>query len=326
MSRKIDSLFSKPIKFVPIFQKRLWGGQRLSHWGRTLPENQTIGESWELVDREEACNGITQENEASSYQTLHDLWRNERRAIFGTKAPITSRFPILIKLLDCKDVLSVQVHPPASVAKKLNAEPKTELWYFLETEENAVIYAGLKKGVTRETFENAIGSAHLSQLLHSMKTAPGEAMFLPSGRVHAIGAGNLILEIQQNSDTTYRVYDWLRVDDLGNPRQLHIKEAMQCIQFNDFEPCFSQPHGDTIINCPFFKVQRHWLLKEETLSFTPTGETFYFQFISRGNAHILETNTNVNLGEAWLLPASASRITLEATSDDFEIISIAWGD
>ncbi len=322
MSSKIVSPL---IRLNPIFQKRLWGGRKLAQWGRLLPENELIGESWELVDRPEACNTLLHSEYPETF-TLHDLWEKERFAFFGRKAPSTPRFPILVKLLDCKEILSLQVHPPAAIAKILGGEPKTELWYFLETENDAMIYAGLNRRVSQEEFKNAIGTPHLPHLLHALKTSPGEAMFLPSGRVHAIGAGNLILEIQQNSDTTYRVDDWQRIDEHGNPRELHIREAMQCIQFDDITPFFVQPHGEMIINCPYFKVQRHWLLKNESISFTPNGESFYFQFVSRGEAKLLSSDDLLSQGDAWLLSANQSEILLEATSDYFEIISVSWGD
>jgi mannose-6-phosphate isomerase len=298
----------------------------MADWGRELPENQLIGESWELVDRPEACNPISYPTFADSL-TIHDLWQEERITFFGKKALLTPRFPILIKLLDCREILSLQVHPPAKIAKQLGGEPKTELWYFLDTEQDAVIYAGLSRSINQEEFRDALGTNRIWNLLHCLKTTPGDAMFLPSGRLHAIGAGNLILEIQQNSDTTYRVDDWQRTDEHGNRRELHIKEAMQCIQFDDIMPYFVQPHGDTIINCPYFKVQRHWLLKHESILFSPKEESFYFQFVSRGEAKISSANGQVcRRGDAWLVPANQSEISLEAISEDFEIITVSWGD
>ena len=223
--------------FKPIYQERIWGDHNLTNlFGRNLPEGKKIGESWELVDRPEACSEIESGPGVApgTRQNLHTLWQDKRLEVFGTKAPDLARFPVLIKLLDCQDNLSVQVHPPPGQ----DGEPKTEMWYFLECTPEAKIYVGLKKGVTRDKFEKAIGTPELPQLLSALHAEQSDAMFLPSGRVHAIGAGNVILEIQQNSDTTYRVDDWGRVDDQGRPRQLHREQALASIRFHDFEPKF----------------------------------------------------------------------------------------
>jgi len=243
------------LQFKPIYQERVWGGRGLeSFLGRKLPAAGPIGESWELVDRPEACSEIESGPGIApgTRQNIHTLWTDKRKEVFGTRAPDLARFPVLIKLLDCQDNLSVQVHPPAGG----EGEPKTEMWFFLETTPEAKIYAGLKRGTTREQFEKAIGTPELPNLLATLKTQQSEAMFLPSGRVHAIGAGNVILEIQQNSDTTYRVDDWGRVDDTGRPRTLHREQALASIKFNDYEPQFAQPHGERVLQCPFFTVER----------------------------------------------------------------------
>ena len=153
--------------FKPIFQERIWGNQKLKElFGRALPEGKKIGESWELVDRPEACSEIESGPglKVGTHQTLHDLWQNKRIDVFGTNSPDLARFPILIKLLDCQENLSVQVHPPQG----RGGEPKTEMWYFLETKPESLIYAGLKKGVTKEKFEKAMGTPELPQMLHSL--------------------------------------------------------------------------------------------------------------------------------------------------------------
>ena len=156
--------------FKPIFQERIWGNQKLKElFGRAVPEGKKIGESWELVDRPEACSEIESGPGIApgTRQNLHTLWQDKRTEVFGTKAPDLARFPILIKLLDCQDNLSVQVHPPQGTK---DGEPKTEMWYFLETTPEAKIYVGLKKGVTRDKFEKAIGTPELAGLLGTVKS------------------------------------------------------------------------------------------------------------------------------------------------------------
>jgi len=308
--------------FKPIFQDRIWGGQKLKTLlGRDLPEGRKIGESWELVDRPEACSEIISGPglKAGTHQTLHTLWQEKRADVFGTRAPDLARFPILIKLLDAQDNLSVQVHP----APGQEGEPKTEMWYFLETAPEAKIYAGLRKGVTRERFEKAMGTKELPELLHGLHPQQSDAIFLPSGRVHAIGAGNVILEIQQNSDTTYRVDDWGRVDDKGKPRELHIEEALASIKFNDIEPQLAQPHGERVLHCPFFSVDRAFIYPGEYRVWTSDHSSFQFHFLAQGELKIEERV--FKRGEAWLVPASNEGYNLEPLGEGAELITVQWG-
>lgn len=311
--------------FKPIYQERIWGGHNLADlFGRTLPKGKKIGESWELVDRPEACSEVLvssddKSKKSKSPQTLHDLWTKKRTEIFGTRAPNTPHFPILIKLLDCQDNLSVQVHPPAGQG----GEPKTEMWYFLEITPEACIYAGLKKGATREKFETAIGTPELPKLLHVLKPQQSDVMFLPSGRVHAIGAGNVILEIQQNSDTTYRVDDWGRVDDKGKPRELHRKEALASIRFNDTEPQFAQPHGERVIECPYFTVQRAYIYPGEYRVWTSDQTSFQYHFLAQGELKI--DDRTYKRGESWFVPANTESYTLEPLGEGAELVTVQWG-
>ncbi len=217
--------------FQPIYQERVWGGRDLeTKLGRTLPADKVIGESWEIVDRPEAM------STTADGTSLRELIANAPEAIMGAGWTADRPFPILVKWLDCQEKLSLQVHPPASVADELKGEPKTENWYVAEAEPHATLMAGLKQGVTREAFQAALQKNELEPLVHSLPVRAGESIFIPSGRLHAIGGGNLILEIQQNSDTTYRVYDWGRVGLDGKPRQLHIEESLKSTDFEDFEP------------------------------------------------------------------------------------------
>jgi mannose-6-phosphate isomerase len=309
-------------RFKPIYQERIWGGHNLSSlFGRTLPEGKKIGESWELVDRPEACSEIESGPGLApgTRQNIHTLWTDRRTEIFGTKAPDLARFPILIKLLDCQDNLSVQVHPPPGQG----GEPKTEMWYFLESTAEAKIYAGLKNGVTREKFEKAIGTPELPQMLSALHPEQSDAMFLPSGRVHAIGAGNVILEIQQNSDTTYRVDDWGRVDDQGRPRTLHREQALASIRFQDFEPQFVQPHGERVLQCPFFTVERAFIYPGEYRVWTSDQTSFQYHFLAQGGLKI--DSAELKRGTSWFVPASAESYNLEPIGEGAELITVQWG-
>jgi mannose-6-phosphate isomerase len=308
--------------FKPIYQERIWGDHNLANlFGRELPEGKKIGESWELVDRPEAVSDVLSGPGvgANTRQNLHSLWTDRRKEIFGTRAPDLARFPILIKLLDCQENLSVQVHPPPGKG----AEPKTEMWYFLEAAAESKIYVGLRKGVTREKFEKAIGTPELSKMLYDLHPQQSDAMFLPSGRVHAVGAGNVILEIQQNSDTTYRVDDWGRVDENGRPRTLHKEQALDSIRFNDYEPQFTQPHGERVLTCPFFSVQRAYIYPGEYRVWTSDKTSFQFHFLAQGD---LKVDDRVfKRGESWFVPASEESYTLEPQGEGAELVTVQWG-
>lgn len=215
--------------FNPILKPRIWGGQKLaSHFNRTLPTNEKIGESWEIVDRPEEQSIVA--NGSFAGMSLNVLLNQCGAKILGPNYQQGKPFPILIKWLDCKETLSVQVHPNKD--QNLQEEPKTENWYVVDHEKDAKIYLGLKEGVTQAEFTQAIDANSIPPLLNTIETNKDDSFLIESGVVHAIGAGHLILEVQQNSDTTYRVYDWNRKGLDGKPRALHRNEALKSINFN----------------------------------------------------------------------------------------------
>jgi mannose-6-phosphate isomerase len=245
------------LRFAPIYQTRVWGGRALeAALGRSLPPVDPIGESWELVDRPEAQSVVAEGPMAGL--SLRSLLERHAAAIMGPAWPAQRPFPILVKWLDCRERLSLQVHPPSSVAGELRGEPKTENWYIAETAPGSRLIVGLRKGVTRARFEAAAGAGNLEECVHSFNVAAGDSILVRSGQVHAIDAGNLILEIQQNSDTTYRVYDWGRVGLDGRPRQMHLAQSLRSIDWNDFEPAplRSAPTSGVIADCAEFRIRR----------------------------------------------------------------------
>jgi mannose-6-phosphate isomerase len=245
---------TSPLTFRPIFVERIWGGRQLeSEFGKKLPPNARIGESWEIVDRPEAQSVVARG--PLKGKTLHELWTEERSSIFGN-VPNAPRFPLLIKLLDAQEKLSLQVHPPEKVATKLGGEPKTEFWYVAAADPDAELLLGFCKPTARDQFENALRERTAADYVHKIRAKPGDAVFLPAGRLHAVGAGNLLIEIQQNSDTTYRLFDWNRLDDKGKPRQLHIDQALQCIDFNDVAPKLVEPQGELLVRHELFEIQK----------------------------------------------------------------------
>lgn len=224
-----------PVTFRPAFKERVWGGRKLQElYRKPLPAGVPIGESWEISDRPGDVSVIA--NGSLAGKDLRWLVQNYHEQLLGPAKLLNGRFPLLVKILDAQEKLSLQVHPPASMAASLQGEPKTEMWYIADALPEAELFVGLKRGVTRAEFEQRIRSGGVAEAFHRVKVQAGDVMFLPSGRVHAIGAGLVIFEIQQNSDTTYRVYDWDRVGLDGKPRQLHLAESLASIDFHDFEP------------------------------------------------------------------------------------------
>lgn len=221
-----------PLTFQPTFKERVWGGRTLQQlYDKALPPDVPIGESWEIADRPDDESRIT--NGPLAGRSLRWLMQQHQAEVLGDAAPAGGdRFPLLCKILDAREKLSLQVHPPAPEL----GEPKTEMWYIAEAEPGAQLYVGLKRGISREQFERDLQRGTVADCFHTVTVRAGDVMFLPSGRVHAIGAGLVIFEIQQNSDTTFRVFDWNRVGLDGKPRELHIEQSLQSIDFDDFEP------------------------------------------------------------------------------------------
>ena len=244
-----------PLKTTPNFKPRIWGGQKLkTAFDKELPPRQKIGESWELADLPHDKSLVANGNCAG--QTLASLVERYPEDITGTK-DFPRPFPLLVKLLDAQDVLSVQVHPDPETCRRMDrGDPKTECWYVIDAEPGAVIYKGLEHPVTREQFAQAIEDGTTADLLAKIAVTPGECHFLPAGTAHAIGAGLLIAEIQTPSDTTYRVFDWNRVDDAGQPRQLHIEEALESIHFDVTAQMLPVATVGRLVDCSYFKVDK----------------------------------------------------------------------
>ncbi|MFH1497172.1 MAG: type I phosphomannose isomerase catalytic subunit [Verrucomicrobiota bacterium] len=288
------------LRFKPIYQDRVWGGRALStSLGRELPGQGPIGESWEIVDRPEAQSVATTGKTAD--KSIRELIAAHPADIMGPGWPADKPFPILVKWLDCRERLSLQVHPPATIAPELGGEPKTETWFIADTQPGASLIVGLKHGVTREQFEAAIKDNTLENCVHRFPVAEGDSILVRSGQVHAIDGGNLILEIQQNSDTTYRVYDWARVGLDGKPRQLHIDESLKSIKWDDFEPApvRSAPTSGVIADCAEFRIRRVVLDRGEALNIPANEQPRILSVVTGklalGRTHHLVRGDNVVL-------------------------------
>jgi mannose-6-phosphate isomerase len=244
-----------PLKLEPIYKKRIWGGQKLREiFDKDIPPFEKIGESWELADLPDDKSVIA--NGKLAGLTLNSAIKKYPEEITGDNN-FSKPFPLLIKFLDAEDILSVQVHPDSQTCQRTSkGNPKTECWYIVSAVPGAIIYKGLKKGVTKEKFSEAIKKGSVAELLAKVPVELGQCHFLPAGTAHSIGAGLLIAEIQTPSDTTYRVFDWNRVDEMGKARPLHIEEALESIDFN---AAGSNPPITTVgrlVDCEYFKIDK----------------------------------------------------------------------
>lgn len=312
-----------PLVFQPIFKERVWGGRDLERlFAKPLPAGKSIGESWEISDRPGDESVVIHGPLAG--KTLRWLMQEFPHEMLGAaRAAANGRFPILCKILDARDKLSLQVHPPAAKAMELRGEPKTEMWFVADAMPGAELYVGLKRGVTRSEFERRIADGTVAECFHRAPVRAGDAMFLPSGRVHAIGAGLVIFEIQQNSDTTYRVFDWNRVGLDGKPRALHVAQSLGSINFKDFEPPLVQSQFTPDGNGRSRPIVRDALFNVDHVELTSgaravlNGGRLQILAIVRGSVAAQGGGETVTLGagQFCVLPAELERIELPANTD-----------
>jgi mannose-6-phosphate isomerase len=312
-----------PTVFNPIFKERVWGGRTLERlYGKHLPATVPIGESWEISDRpgDESVIG----NGPFAGRTLRWMMDEHGVEVLGASTPAPGhRFPLLCKILDAREKLSLQVHPPFRSSGQLG-EPKTEMWYLAAADPAAELFVGLKPGIGREAFERAIHEGRVADCFHRIAVRAGDAMFLPSGRVHAIGAGLVIFEIQQNSDTTFRVHDWDRVGLDGKPRELHLEQSLASIDFSDVAPALvarDAGNGEAsstrlVVRDPLFNVDLVESDRHAIASVVP-GRARVIAVV-RGDVLVEGSGVETPLepGQFCLLPASVAdaRISVEPAS------------
>lgn len=298
----MTATLNEVIRLQPLYQDRVWGGRALAErLGRELPVGRVIGESWEIVDRPEAQSVALGGTHAG--MTLREVIARDTARVMGPAWPAGRAFPILVKWLDCRERLSLQVHPPAALAPSLNGEPKTENWYIAETTApEAALLVGLREGVTRERFEAALAEQTAEECVRRIPVSRGDSILVRSGTVHAIDAGNLILEIQQNSDTTYRVYDWGRVGLDGKPRALHVKESLASILWDEPPPPLvpAAPRDAVLADCAEFRLRRLVLASGGTLRVPAGGEPRILSVVE--GRLTLAADSAVTRGDNVLLP------------------------
>jgi mannose-6-phosphate isomerase len=301
-----------PLLFTPVHKDYVWGGTRIAEIYHRQVSLPTCGESWEISDRPEGMSVVS--NGPLAGWTLARLVAEKGSAILGTACRNTGTFPLLIKLIDARQNLSLQVHPDNESAVRAGGEAKTEMWIVLGTDKGAGVYLGLKPGTDQSAFLDALKNKRLPELFRWIPSVSGQAIFVPGGCVHAIGAGSILLEIQQNSNTTYRVYDWDRLGANGKPRELHLDKALEVIRWAAAPqaPLAPQPPErfgcntcQPIHSCPYFRVVRWELNGAQTLD---TGHrSFAALFIVSGTVRVVCGSVAVDLppGTSCLVPAAA---------------------
>lgn len=317
-----------PIKFKPILKERLWGGTKLKTLFNKPIETDITGESWEVSavkgDISVVANG---EFKDKSLQELIDLYPNELLGKhvyerFGTD------FPILIKFIDAREDLSIQVHPNDDLAKKRhNSFGKTEMWYVMQADPGAKLIVGFNKDVTKEEYQKHLTEGTLTDIMNYEEVSEGDTFFINTGKVHAIGGGIIIAEIQQTSDITYRVYDFNRKDKNGNLRELHTELALEAIDYqkkDDFKVNYSKSENTTnkMVDCPYF-ITHYLSLSEDFEKKIGAEDSFHIYMCVKGSGIVSDgkTELSINQGETVLFPAVCD--TLQVKTSGIELLEVS---
>lgn len=316
----------EPLKFKPIFKYRIWGGEQLKEVLHKEYTEENIGESWELSG---VAGDVSVVSEGSyKGKSLTDLIDSYREDLLG--ASVMKRFgmefPILIKFIDAAKDLSIQVHPNDELAKQRHQSfGKTEMWYVIQADKQANLIVGFKEGVTQEHYQEALKKQQLETLLNYHKVQKGAAFLIPTGTIHAIGAGVMLAEIQQTSDVTYRVYDFNRKDKDGNTRELHTELALDALNYQGVDG-FKQVYreevnkSNSIVDSPYF-ITKYLPIKDVYEMDLSQRDSFTILMAVDGNSKIKYgvKTYELNYGETILIPASLNHLTLEGASTLLEI-------
>ncbi len=306
-----------PLVFKPVYKDYIWGGERLAAvYGRTdTPE--VCAESWEIAARPDGESIVASGPFAG--RGLTELSNEYGTALIGTRAPAPHHFPLLFKVIDARDRLSVQVHPNAENAESTGGEPKTEMWVVLDCLPGALLYAGLAEGATPESLRRSLADGTAATQLVAHPVEPGQALFIPGGLAHAIGAGCLIYEVQQNSNSTYRLFDWNRVGAGDQSRPLHVEKGLVALDWSLPVPQMIDPveggragaGWSDVVACDYFNVRR--LNLTEPLDVALDGLSFHALFVTAGAVAVSAGGERVLLraGQSALVPADASVYHLE---------------
>ena len=304
-----------PVKLSPAFKDYLWGGTKLKEQYNKKSDLEIVAESWEMSCHKDGQSTVV----TGEFQgkTLSEYVEALGKTALGTKAEKFSYFPLLIKFIDAKDNLSIQVHPADDYALKVEGEyGKTEMWYVLEAEEGAYLYYGFNRDITRDEFAERIKNNTILEVLNKVNVKKGDVFFIDAGTVHAIGSGLMICEIQQNSNTTYRVYDYDRRDKEGNARPLHIDKAIEVSKLTK-APELAKKDDDILASCEYFTVKKVEVNGDAKAGVDETSFVSLIIVSGDGKVALGEDELTVTKGDSIFVPAQKGEI---AFSGNMEVI------
>ena len=302
-------------KFEPLLKQTLWGGDKIIPFKHLDTQMERVGESWEIS----GVNGSETivANGQDKGKSLNQLVREQKEKLVGKEnhERFGDEFPLLVKFIDAHQDLSIQVHPDDETAHRLGKpRGKTEMWYCLESTPGAILYNGLKQKITPEEYKEMVDNDTITEALASYEIHEGDVFFIPAGRIHAIGSGCFVTEIQQTSDVTFRIYDYKRKDKDGNYRELHTKEAAESIDYNvlpnyrsGYEPI--QNEGVQLVECPFFTTAVYDLTEPMTLDYSEL-DSFVILIAVKGKGTISANGETIDfqMGDTVLLPATTNEV------------------
>jgi mannose-6-phosphate isomerase len=318
-----------PIKFSPIAKDRLWGGNKLQTVLEKPFSGDTIGESWELSGVDGDVSVV--ENGALAGQSLTELMETFKERLLGQSVfdRFGMEFPILIKFIDAKQDLSIQLHPHDDLAKERhNSFGKTEMWYIMDSDPGAELIVGFNRDVTKEEYQEYLDQDRLLELLNYEEVKEGDTFFINTGKIHAIGAGVMLAEIQQTSDITYRVFDFNRRDKEGNLRELHTEMALDAMDYqkkDDFKVQYQQSENQAneLVHCPYFKTDYHRLTESLEWNFE-SADSFRIYMCVGGEATLEapEGSVHIKKGETALIPAELKSLKVKTESSSLLEVTI----
>lgn len=309
-----------PLTFTPVFKSVIWGGTRIGEYKREPLTQTSVGESWEI-------SGIPGHETIVADGPLKGKTIGELMTLYGPRLigrRLHSRgikeFPILIKFLDARDNLSLQVHPGEEIARsRHNCPGKSEMWYIIDSAPDSTIISGFSKPITRGKYREQVERGEILQSVAQHPSHPGDVFFIPAGRVHGVGSGNFLLEVQQSSDITYRIYDYDRCDKDGNRRELHTEQAAEAIDYRVYDnykidPISIKPGVEVLVQCPVFEVRL--LTINGSLDFATPDDSFLTMTCVYGEADIIAggTTTPLQQGHSLLIPAESRDVTIKGNA------------
>jgi mannose-6-phosphate isomerase len=326
-----------PLVFEPYLRPMVWGGRKLEElFCKRLSPEGNFGESWEISPHPHHVSRVAEG--PRSGQTLEDLCREFPKELLGERTPPGTGFPLLIKILDCDQLLSIQVHPTDQLARRITGESlgKTEAWVILHAEPTAKVYAGFLPGVTRDEVMHRLAEGTLESALHGFTPQPGDCLFLPAGTVHAVGGGVVMAEVQQASDATFRLYDWNRPGPEGKPRRLHIQEALEAIDWNKGPVGPVTPNlvegtaegvlRERLVRCPYFELERA-TLAGGSLSEPMERALIWIVLEGTGELRVGENYRHVfHQGQTVLVPFSTRESTWSSPEEgsSLSLLRVSW--